>query len=212
MKASLLTVLPFFVAISTGLSPPAPARHPVEQVIVHIPLAFNDGTPVSRAELRGLLGELSVLGGPAEHPGHGTFVDSRNHVSVEPVDHVVVLTSSPSAERVVISVLQRMRRDLRQESTLAEVAPDPRNWHNEEARVQFDAVISAQGSGCDRRCTALRRLLDDAGGGDSEFDDGNRAHLMSSVPHQAASQLRAALRAMRVSFTERPAAFVLVTS
>jgi len=189
----------------------APAPRPAERIIVHIPLAFNDGTPVSRSELHRLIGELSVLGAVTEYRGHGTYVDSLGRVSVEPVDHVAVTTTSPRAERIVDSVLHRIRGDLHQEAALAEVLPDPHTWE-EESRVQFDVVITAQGAACDRTCTTVRRLLDDAGGGDSEYDHAGRAHLMSSVPTKLAMHVRTALRTLRLSFTEHPAAFVLVTT
>ena len=212
MNSYLRTILALvafgFPACALG----APAAQPAERIIVHIPLAFNDGTPVSRSELNRLIADLRVLGPVAEHRGYGTYVDSQRRVSVEAIDHVAVTTVSPRAERIVVSMLRRMRRDLRQESTLAEVIPDPHTWREEEPRVQFDVVIAAQGAACDRICARLRRLLDTAGGGDSEYGDGARAHVMSSVPMKCAMHVRTALRRLRLSFTEHRAAFVLVTT
>ncbi len=212
MSLSRRAVLALVLALGIPAASPAQAPGSV-RIFVHIPLAFNDHKPAPPAERRSLLAALATLGTPVEHLGYGTYVDPKTkRVSVDPVDHVVVTTSSLRANVVVMLVLERMRRDLRQSSTLAEVVPDPRTWNGEEPRVQFDVRIRSQGTGCDHTCSAVRDLLDRAGGGDSEFDGSDGAHLMSSVPPREAARVRNALRTMALPFAERSSGFVLVTS
>jgi hypothetical protein len=205
--AALAAVLALAVPPVTagGAAPAAP--HAV-RITVHVPLTLNDHTPVEPSLRRAYVALLAKLGPVVEHAGRGSFVDGGK-VQFEPIDHVVVVTSSPRADAVVHDVLARMRSQLAQTETLAEAAPDP-SWRGEEHRVQFEVIAAPRRRSCDR-CQALHAFLGAEGGGASEFaDPRDGTHVISSVPRRAADRVRGTLRKMRVSFAERSSGFVVV--
>ena len=213
LRLAVLAVL-FAVAAPPVAAPAAaPAGSPAIRIVVHIPLALNDHTPVEPTLVRDYVRSLATLGPIVEHVGRGSYADGSQRVVFDPIDHVVVTSTWPWAGAVVRKVLVRMRRDLRQDATLAEAVPDPGTWRGEEHRTQFEILAAPPHKACRSVCVELHRLLDVQGGGASEYaDDRDGTHVVSSVPKARSAYVRATLRRMRVRFAERPAAFVLVTS
>ncbi len=209
---ALAVVLTFEGPALAAPSTAAAARSPhAVRIIVHLPLAFKDHTPVEPSMRREYVTSLAGLGPIVEHVGRGSFVDDHKRVVFDPVDHIVVISSWPWAGRVVRNVLVRMRRDLRQDATLGEAVPDPGTWRGAEHRTQFEILARPPHQPCHSICDRLHRLLDDEGGGASEYaDDRDGTHVVSSVPNARAARVRSALRHLHVRFAERPAAFLLI--
>ncbi len=165
--------------------------------------------PVPPALFAGYEARLRSIGSVNERFGFGTWltgVSAKDGVAFEDDDHVFVTAPLSVLERALPPLLHRMRRELHQQETLAELFGTSAGPGERRTRLE---VVVPYGRESYARLQEIHRIFDDAGrSGASQFDDAGGVHVYSSVAPEALGRIGAALRSAGYAFRSEPSTFI----
>jgi hypothetical protein len=175
-------------------------------VVVHVPLHDNAGRPVPAALFARYERAFRRLGLVVDRPGIGSWMGGGAALSFEADDHVFIRTTPPRALAFLARFLPRMRADLHQQATLAELFD---GWYGSAAqrRMRLDVVLPLTCL-CSARIRAIHAAFAPAGGA-SQFDGLDGTHIWSSVTLPSVAARLAALRRLGVTAHVSRATFIL---
>ncbi len=175
-------------------------------VVIHVPLHDNAGRPIAAPLLASYERAFHRLGAVVDRPGIGSWLGDRNTLSFDADDHVFVTTTPARVRAFLATFLPRMRSDLHQQATLAEVLD---GWYGSAAqrRARIDVVLPLTCL-CSAKIRAIHLAFAPAGGA-SQFDGIDGTHIWSSVTLPSVAARLAALRRLGVTARVSRATFIL---
>jgi hypothetical protein len=175
-------------------------------VVVHVPLHDDAGRPIAAPLLARYERAFHRLGPTVDRPGIGSWLGDHSTLSFEPDDHVFITTTPVRARVFLATFLPRMRSDLHQQATLAEIFD---GWYGSAAqrRARIDVVLPLTCL-CSAKIRAIHLAFAPAGGA-SQFDGLDGTHIWSSVTLPSVPARLAALRRLGVTAHASHATFVL---
>ena len=143
--------------------------------MIHVPLAR---APIARYDR-----ELAHYGAVLDHFGVGTWTvgsKPRAPIVVERDDHIEVITSLATARAFVPGFLHRVRIELHQQETLAEIFGGSYGTPAQR-RIRITLTFTAV-QATPARLQQVRRIFgNDGHGGDSEYADAAGVHVWSGI-------------------------------
>ncbi len=163
--------------------------------------------PVPRRLLLRYQTRLRSIRAVTERFGFGTWLTGSNAndaLAFEEDDHVFVRAPLAMLERDLPPLLHRMRLELHQQETLAELFA--RAGGPGERRTRLEVVLPFDRATYATLARAHRIFGDGGRSGASQFDDRQGVHVYSSVAPQALGRIRAELRSAGFAFSASPSA------
>ena len=193
----------------------AEAEDPLVTLVIHVPLQDNAHRPISEKLLTSYRQAFGRLGSVRENFGTGswraTTSNGAKRLMLDPDDHVFITTRLSNARLFLRSFLPRLKMDMRQEATLAEILGGAFADGASENRIRFDLTfpLTSDCAGLRRAHEIFVRAHNDTGGA-SQYNDFDGIHVNSSIAAADASSVRRALKNAGLHWTESPSAFELV--
>jgi hypothetical protein len=194
-------------ALLVALAPIAASAQPGSvTLVVHVPLRDNAGRPIPPPLFASYERAFHRLGAVVDRPGIGSWMGDGKTLSFEADDHVFITTTLVRARAFLATFLPRMRADLRQQATLAELFD---GWYGPLAqrRERLDVVLPLTCL-CSAKIRAIHAAFAPAGGA-SQSDGIDGTHIWSSVTLPAVAARLAALRRLGVTARVSRVTFIL---
>ncbi len=194
-------------ALAVALVPlSASAQSAAVTVVIHVPLHDNAGRAIAAPLIARYERAFHRLGTVIDRPGIGSWLDDRSTLSFDADDHVFITTTPVRARAFLSTFLPRMRSDLHQQATLAEVFG---GWYGSPAqrRARLDVVLPLTCL-CSAKIRAIHLAFAPAGGA-SQFDGLDGTHVWSSVTLPTVAARLAALRRLGVTARVSRVTFIL---